>query len=440
MKRTLCIILVIAISLSLIVYMNSLYSASTDVIDNAPENIDLVICSESEYARYILNAIKNDEYSKITKEVLYTAATYDPAADNIRGNALDGISYNSSADELTDGSFGNLKKYIINLFGENAWDNANFDIKNAIGPNAVSGYVDLRDGAVLNETEYAKRSEQYWNKIFEQNGIDFETIDPFSLEIHQLTEKYLDQAPFEFQTVPAEGDYLVTLTFNGYSIAATGEGPFRFFITKTTDGYKLYQSIYRVRAEMSNPDELIALDELEIAPLTDNSEILTVEENTVVREFIGEIGRTDASVHAMHLDCVNSPDHISQIWIDSRDDSEVTKSEAKSINDDFIINECSKIGIDYVGSNYGQYLTSDELEKMSRNKISPYYYPVKSFSIKNNPYTLIKVVLFDESDNDILAKYDSFYISDQDGEFKVITQVINEHIYDCAISLEHIGD
>ncbi len=427
-----------AMVLLLGIFANNICFGISSALDSLEDSKGgTVLVSLSGYVESIIDSIKDMDYGAVADEILFKENLYDPAKDNLNGNGLQGLNRDPVCNVDEETKLSNLRKYIVNLFGDDAWENVDFTIENQIGPNAVSGYKDLRDGKFLNEREYAARSVEYWDQIFAENGIDLNSIDPESEQIMRLTDEFSSGLPFEFTTIPDLGDNMITFSFNGYDLSATGEGPFKMFIIEVNGKFRIYDSFFR---DDQYPSDHVYSEKLRVSPLTDNFGSLPQKARSAATDFIANTNVDHLYKHVMKLDCVDDDDLVAEVWIDTQNECIISEAEALKKNEEFIISECSDIGIDYISKGYGKELTSVDLELMSNNKITPDFYPVKPVMSVVNTYELYKIVLFSTEKNSINSEFISFYLSNKKGDYEVISPLCNEHIYDCSISIQNTGD
>lgn len=458
-------------------YKVSAFSTNS-VITSSNEKLEL-------YINYIIESMKNDKFSSIVNNLVFENSGSNPIYSNINGFGLDGIDRQVKLQYSDEEILVNTKKYVENLFGNNAWTNVSYTIKNTYGPNSKIYWIDQRDGAVLTELEYGERCNDYWNELLIKNNMNPETINYNSTDVISFIDNNNDNLPFKNIREIDPDQFLVTLSFNDVKIAATGEGEFYFIVGKYSDDFKIYQSF-----QWGCGEENEVRDQTKFVKgiLKDNSIELPQQINTLILQLIESI-RTDnidqivtgiedhnmiwkpdnnkdyssineividqincykalakkssldsPKINAIKLDCLNDKNYLGQSWIDIKTNELCSNADAERINNEYIINECLKYGIQYDAKQNGANLTEEELKIINDNKITPGYYPVQPVCSFTNKYILYKIsMVFDDIPN-VEQKYFSFYISNQNGVFEIISSLYYEPIYKCGISVQNIGD
>jgi len=464
MKKVMCYIITMSFFMTVITY--GIYGSAASVVSGTNiEDKNL-----KSFVETVMQSMGKGDYSFILKNTDNGSGS-NPVIHNINGNGLDGIDrqpkYKYSDEEILS----NIRRYVINLFGETSWENVTYKAETTYGSDSQMYWVDKRDNQILDVKEYTTRRNIYLKDALSENN-----NEPDVSKI---------KLPFDKFFKPDPNQFIVKLSFDDCNIAATGEGEFYFIIRREADQFRIYESFQWGTVESKG---VCDTKNPTYAKLSDNSAALPQQVNELIKEFIFAVNNdkidwlaehisdqnciwfpdnkkeydgikniiTDQincyktfsnqtnlkypSVYASKIDCLNDLKFCKEVWFDTVSNEFIDSGTAEKKNNDYIKNKCMESGIPYDSEKGITDISSEEYNLLIDNEITSEYYPVQPVGTFVNRYSLYKVSLFFDDLQNENQKYYSFYISDQSGEYSIISSFFYENTYDCGISVQNRGD
>ncbi len=142
------------------------------------------------------------------------------------------------------------RKYVIELFGEGAWENCTYELYKA--PGAVqSVWVNKESKEIISEEEAQKILDKYWKDVAKKENVDVNELigtvqvtDPAKLSNYLLLqEKYEPLIPIVTEVIPENFTYTVTFSFNGKKIADSGENTFKIEFINDVGEWRLFNGL-----------------------------------------------------------------------------------------------------------------------------------------------------------------------------------------------------
>lgn len=144
------------------------------------------------------------------------------------------------------------KRFIIQQFGQQAWDNVSYTLTKTMGPGEFV-WVDI-SGKEISEAEAATALRDFWGKVSEKEGVDLNLVlsspHPNSPEeapafadrvakASPIIDKYLKDAPVRSVSKPTSEVYRATFKFNGQDTSSEGYSEFTIMVINDSGDWKL---------------------------------------------------------------------------------------------------------------------------------------------------------------------------------------------------------
>lgn len=142
------------------------------------------------------------------------------------------------------------RKYVIELFGEGAWNNGTYELYKALGA-VQSVWVNKESREIISEEEAQKILDKYWNDVALKENVDVNELignvqvtDPAKISNYLLLqEKYEPLLPIVNEVIPENYTYIVTFSFNGKKTADSGENTFKIEFINDVGEWRLYNGL-----------------------------------------------------------------------------------------------------------------------------------------------------------------------------------------------------
>lgn len=144
-------------------------------------------------------------------------------------------------------------EFIIEKFGDNAWENITYKIDKANCPSNKEEYVNIETGQVISEKEFLNITEMYWNNFVKEKGIEYEeflNIREYSGEFNEkenmnilIANELGYRPPVKVNLVDEYDFYEVYLSFNGRTETDDGENAFKICIDNKNGTFKVISGL-----------------------------------------------------------------------------------------------------------------------------------------------------------------------------------------------------
>ena len=150
---------------------------------------------------------------------------------------------------------------VVDQFGDNAWDNVSYTLKEIEPIYGDLGYRVKSTGRLVDKAEYEEILYEYWGNVAAQEGCSYDDIfltegehsENIANKRVDLIAKYSHDIPVELVTVSDSQTYEVLLSFNSKTISVDGFEAFHFVIGNKDGDWKVLQGLSWTEPYPENP-------------------------------------------------------------------------------------------------------------------------------------------------------------------------------------------
>lgn len=140
---------------------------------------------------------------------------------------------------------------VIEQFGDDAWVNVSYTLEPIEPLDGALGFRIIKSGKLISEQEYEKEMRAYWEKIAQNEGVDYydiflrddEHVENLQYKRVDLISEYSSGQPAELTLISESEAYCVNLKFNNQAESDEGYTDFHFIIDNRNGNWSVFSGL-----------------------------------------------------------------------------------------------------------------------------------------------------------------------------------------------------